>query len=72
MFHENAIEAEVREWLNAFETEKHDAMAVLLNLVLAASGAAESMTGEKVTDSDSIDKHLTGFFKTFDPVSYCK
>ena len=69
MFHENAIEAEVREWIHAFETDYGEAMAILLNLFLAASGAAESLTSEKATDSDGIDKHLTAILKNFDAVT---
>jgi hypothetical protein len=68
MFHENAIEAEVREWLDAFESDRNSAMAILLNLFLATSGAAESLTGDMAADSDAIDKVLTGILKNFDPV----
>ena len=68
MFHENAIEAEVREWISEFETEKNEALSILLNLFLASSGAAESLTTEMVSNSDAIDKHLTAILKNFDPV----
>lgn len=70
MFHENAIEAEVNEWLNAYETDRDAAMAMLLNLVLAASGAAESLTSETAVEVDAIDKHLNGILKNFDPVKF--
>lgn len=70
MFHENAIEAEVREWMDAFEADRNSAMAILLNLFLAASGAAESLTSETAADSDEIDKLLTGILRNFDPVRF--
>jgi hypothetical protein len=68
MFHENAIEAEVREWMNSFEADRYSAMAILLNLFLAACGAAETLTSDMAADFDAIDVVLTGILKNFDPV----
>lgn len=70
MFHENAIEAEVRELINAFESDNAAAMAVLLNLFLAASGAGESFTKDIIADYDAIDKNLKKVLQHYDPVSY--
>ena len=70
MFHENAIEAEVRELINAFESDNAAAMAVLLNLFLAASGAGESFTKDSIADYDAIDKNLKKVLQHYDPVSY--
>ena len=68
MFHDNALEATVRDWIRAFEDDRVSAMTQLLNFIMASSGCPQNLDNSAVQDPDSMSDVLHNLQTRFDPV----